>query len=85
MELAGVPFRRQVPIKACYKSVVIGEYRIDLVVDESVIVELKCVARFDPVFTAQLLTYLRMTKKRVGLLVNFGRETLVSGIKRVIL
>lgn len=60
----------------------VGEYRIDLLVEDLVVVELKSVERFDPVFEAQILTYLRVTGKKVGLLINFNSRLLVSGIKR---
>ena len=61
------------------------EYRIDLVVSDAVLVEVKCAERLHPVFEAQLLTYLRLTGKRVGLLVNFNSRLLKEGIKRLIL
>jgi GxxExxY protein len=57
-------------------------YGIDFLVDDAVVLELNSVARFDPVFAAQIRTYLRRTGKRLGLGINFGRETLVAGISR---
>lgn len=59
-------------------------YRIDLLVEGSVIVEVKAIDRFEAVHTAQMLTYLRLSKCRVGLILNFNNETLVSGLKRVV-
>ena len=79
---AGLKFQRQVNIPAVYKGRQVGLYRIDLIVEESVIVELKSVDRHDPVFEAQILTYLRVTGKKVGLLINFNSKLLRSGVKR---
>ena len=58
---------------------------LDLIVENIVIVELKSVERFDPIFEAQLLTYLKLTKIKVGLLINFNSRLLRDGIKRFIL
>jgi len=79
---AGLKFQRQVNIPAVYKGRQVGLYRIDLVVEESVVVELKSVDRHDPVFEAQILTYLRVTGKKVGLLINFNSKLLKSVVKR---
>ena len=85
LELAGLKYQRQVSIPALYKERTIGEYRIDLVVEDAVIVEIKSVDRFDPVFEAQVLTYLKVTGKKIGLLINFNSRFLKDGIKRFIL
>lgn len=85
LEDAGMKYLRQLAVPATYKGRVIGEYRLDLLVDNTVILELKSVERFDPVFEAQVLTYLRVTGKRVGLLINFNSRLLKNGIKRFIL
>ena len=63
----------------------LAEYRPDLVVGDSVIVEIKCVERFDGVHVAQMLTYLKITGLRVGLILNFNRAVLKDGIRRVTL
>ncbi len=68
-----------------YKERPIGEYRVDLIIEDSVIVEVKSVERFDPLFEAQVLTYLKLTGKKVGLLINFNSRLLKDGIKRLIL
>jgi GxxExxY protein len=60
----GLKFQRQVNIPAVYKGGNVGQYRIDLIVEEAVIVELKSVDRHDPVFEAQILTYLRVTERK---------------------
>jgi len=78
-------YQRQVVVPLTYKGQPIGEYRIDLMVEDAVIVEIKSVERQDPVFEAQLLTYLKITGKKVGLLMNFNSRLLKNGIKRIIL
>ena len=81
----GLKYQRQLVVPALYKNRPIGEYRVDLIVDDRVIVELKSVDRFEPVFEAILLTYLRITAKKVGLLLNFNNRFLRDGIRRFIL
>ncbi len=83
--LQKIHYQRQVCIPVNYKDKVIGEYRLDLLVEDTVVVELKSVERHDPVFEAQILTYLRITGKRVGLLINFNSKLLKEGVKRFIL
>jgi GxxExxY protein len=68
-----------------YRGKTIGEYQPDMMINDLVIVELKSVERFDPVFEAQVLTYPRITKKRAGLLINFNSRLVKDGIKRFIL
>lgn len=85
LQSAGVPFVRQPIFPVLYKGNVIGEYRLDLIVSDTVVVEIKSVERFDPIFEAQVLTYLRVTGKRVGLLMNFNSRLLRDGIKRYVL
>jgi GxxExxY protein len=84
LESAGIRFDRQIVFPVNYKGRKIGEYRVDLLVDKQVVVEIKSVERFDPVFEAQILTYLRVTGARVGLLINFNSRLLHEGIKRFI-
>ena len=85
LEDAGLNFSRQLSVPVQYKGRAIGEHRLDLLVQDKVIVELKSVERYDSVFEAQLLSYLRMTGKRVGLLINFNSRLLKDGVKRFIL
>ena len=68
-----------------YRGVAVGIYVPDLIVAGQAIIEVKAVANLEPIFTAQLLTYLRITGLRVGLLLNFNRSKLMDGIKRVVL
>jgi GxxExxY protein len=84
LESSGLHFARQIIFPVVYKNRTIGEYRVDLIVENSVIVEIKSVERFDPVFEAQVLTYLKVTGKRVGLLINFNSRLVHDGIKRFI-
>lgn len=87
VELAGngIQFERERVVALTYKGVRVGEYRPDLIVEGRVVVEVKSVLHFEPVFTAQMLTYLRITDIRTGLLLNFNRPVLREGIKRFIL
>jgi GxxExxY protein len=73
-----------VPIPLTYKGEQIGDYRIELVVEDTVVVEIKSVERHDPIFEAQVLTYLKITGKKIGLLMNFNSRLLTNGIKRLI-
>ena len=82
LDEAGIRYVRQMRVPAYYKGRLLGEYRVDLVVADAVLVEVKCVERLHPVLEAQLLTYLRVTKKRLGLLINFNSSVLKEGIKR---
>ena len=81
----GIPARAQVDIDVNYKGISITNgFRIDLLVDDSLIVELKSVEDLKPLHHKQLLTYLRIMDKRVGLLINFNSINLKDGIKRVV-
>ena len=84
MTLRGIPFERQVPVDVVYKGHTIKGQKIDLLVDEQVVVELKAVSRLPQVATAQVLSYLKATHLRRGLLINFGMTRLVDGIKRLV-
>ncbi|MFI5176034.1 MAG: GxxExxY protein, partial [Terriglobia bacterium] len=64
MDLVGLKYQRQIAFPVVYKGRSIGEYRLDLMVEDAVVVEIKSVERFDPVFEAQVLTYLRVTGKK---------------------
>ena len=80
LHAAGIPFERERAYPVLYRGVRIGDYRPDLIVQSAVVVEIKSVERLDPVFTAQLLTYLRVTGVQTGLLFNFNRPVLKDGI-----
>ena len=84
--LRGLPFEPQKPLTVAYKGVQLDcGYRLDFVVDDKVVVELKAVDELHPVHEAQLMTYLKLTGCRVGLLINFNVIQLVKGIKRRVL
>jgi GxxExxY protein len=86
LHLKGMEFRRQVELPVIYKGLNLDcGYRIDLIVRDEVILELKAVEKLLPVHQAQLLTYMRMTAKRVGLLINFNVPRLTQGIVRRVL
>ena len=81
----GLQVARQFKVPVLYRGKTIGEYKPDMLINDLVIVEIKSVERFDPVFEAQVLTYLKITGKRVGLLINFNSRLVKDGIKRFIL
>ena len=81
----GLKVERQVPVAIVFDGIKFDEgFRADLIVDEKVIVELKSVENIVPVHKKQLLTYLRLSDKRLGLLINFGSELIRDGISRVV-
>ena len=85
-DLRGVPYRCEVPVDVRYKGLVVeAGYFLDFLVAGRVVVELKAVEALLPVHEAQLLTYLRLTGHRVGLLINFNVPRLKDGIKRRII
>ena len=78
-------FVRQQPIPIIYESVHLPEgFRADLIVENKVIIELKSVEIIAPVHKKQLLTYLRLTNKRLGLLINFNTDLIKNGITRLV-
>ena len=78
-------FRRQVPLPVLYKGIKLDcGYKMDLVVEDAVIIELKSVDQLLPVHSAQLLTYLRLSGKHIGLLMNFNEAVLRRGLKRMV-
>ena len=85
LDAAGLKYERQLSLPALYKGQLVGQCRIDLLVEDRIVLEIKSVERYDPVFEAQVLTYLRITSKRLGLLINFNRRLLKDGVKRFIL
>ena len=85
MLLRGLEVERQREIPVTYKGMALDcAYRLDLVVSGRVAVELKSVARLEPIHSAQMLTYLRLTKYPVGLLINFNVRRLATGIHRFV-
>ena len=85
LKLNNISVKSQVEVKANYKGLDVGEgLRLDLLVDEQLIVELKSVDDFKPVHHKQLLTYLKLMNKQLGLLINFNVCNLTDGVKRIV-
>ena len=83
---AGLRTQRQVPLPVVYKEVKLDiGYRLDLVVQDELIVELKTVEKLLPIHEAQLLTYLKLSGMKTGLLLNFHSAVLRGGMKRIVL
>ncbi|MFW5454537.1 GxxExxY protein [Thioalkalivibrio sulfidiphilus] len=81
----GMTFETEVPLALRYRNEVVGcAYRIDLLVENSVLIELKSVEQLMPLHAMQLLTYLRLANRKLGLLINFNTRVLKTGIKRVV-
>jgi GxxExxY protein len=85
LEARGIKYSRQVAVFAHYKGQLLGTYYVDLVVEDLIVVEVKSVTAVAPVHEAQLLTYMRLTKKRRGLILNFHSPVLKNGITRRVL
>ena len=81
---AGIAYSRQSPLPVLYKGHPVGDLRLDLLVADEVIVGVKSVERLAPIFEAQILTYMRLTGRKVGLLINFNSRLLKDGIKRFV-
>ena len=78
-----VEWQKEVPL--LYKGHNLKQsFRLDLLVEDSVLVELKAVSEPNPIFKSQLLSYLRLADRKLGLLINFGQPKLVDGVSRVI-
>ena len=85
LQQRGYAVSSQVPVPIVYESVRLDTgFRADIIVDDLVIVELKSLERIAPVHKKQLATYLRLSGKRLGLLINFGEELIKNGISRVV-
>jgi GxxExxY protein len=86
LDLREIPFARQVSLPVEYKGVRLDcGYRLDLLVADAVVVEVKAVAGLEPIHSAQVLTYLKLGGWKVGLLINFNVPVLKSGIRRLML
>ena len=81
----GLKVEEQKPLPVVYKQVKLDcGYRLDMVVEDEIIVEIKAIEKLLPIHDAQVLSYLRLTKKRVGLLMNFHVPVLKNGLKRIV-
>ena len=84
LELSGLAYAREVFTPIQYRRRHLRGHRLDLVVERRVVVELKSVDRLAPIHKSQMLTYLRLTGRAVGLLINFNEQVLKDGVRRVI-
>jgi GxxExxY protein len=83
--LRGFSVERQKAVPLEYKGLALGDgFRIDLLVEAQIVVEVKAVENIQPIHEAQLLTYLRLTDTRLGLLINFNEKAIKDGVKRVV-
>lgn len=83
LKSTGLSIQRQVPVPVVYKEIYLDYgYRIDILVENTVILELKSIEAFAPVHEAQILTYMKFAEKTIGLLINFNVLLLKDGIKR---
>jgi GxxExxY protein len=83
--IQGLKIQSQVHVEVCYKGVIIREPLIlDILVENQIIIEVKATEKENPIHEVQLLTYLRLTGLRLGLVINFGSEHIKEGVKRVI-
>ena len=86
LSLRNITFKRQVPLPVVYKGTKLDcGYRIDLLVNDEVVIELKAVESILPIHEAQALTYMRLGDRKVGLILNFNVPILVKGVKRLVL
>jgi GxxExxY protein len=85
LSLRGVAFDRQKVLPVFYKGKLLDcSYRLDVVVEGKVVLELKSVTRFEPIHDAQLLTYLKLSELKLGLLLNFNVSLMRDGVKRIV-
>jgi GxxExxY protein len=84
LRLREVPFASEAAVAVSYKGQMVGEGRIDILVDSTLIVELKAVDALAPIHVAQVISYLKATGLHLGLLINFNVPTLRDGIKRIV-
>ncbi len=85
LEIRGLRVRSKVPVELTYKDTSLGKaYEIDLLVEEEIVIENKSVESFAPVCTFQVITYLKLYKKKLGYLINFNVPLLKEGFKRIV-
>ena len=84
LEIRNIPFQRQVPIDVCFKDLKVCTYRVDMLVEDRVVVELKAVESILQVHRAQVLSYLKAGSFPLGLLINFNVARLEDGVSRLI-
>ena len=85
LDAQGIPFEAEKQFPVFYRGQLLCHQRLDLVVARELVVEIKAVERLNPIHYAQLLSYLRVSNLRVGLLMNFNMPVLQDGLKRIVL
>ena len=86
LSVKGTPYQRQMVVPILYDGAILDEgLRLDVLVDDLIICELKAVEELNPIWEAQLITYLKLTNKRLGFIINFNVTLIKKGIKRIIL
>jgi len=85
LELRGLKIRRQVVVEFVYKEIDLGKiYVMDMLVEDEIILEIKSVDAYQPIFDAQLITYLKLANKKLGYVINFNVPLLKDGFKRIV-
>jgi len=84
LKLRHVNFRSQVPVELCYKGESLGKGYIIDILEDSIIIEIKAVDTMHPVYQAQLITYLKLSNRKLGYLINFNVRLLKDGFKRIV-
>ena len=84
LQTAQIPYERERAVTVHYRGLAISGQRVDFIVADSVILELKAATRIDPIFEAKLISYLRTTGIKVGLLINFNVPLVKDGIRRLV-
>jgi GxxExxY protein len=84
LDIRGLQFEKEKPIQVLYKDAIVTAYRADIIVEDSVIVELKAVSQLNSIFAAQLLSYLKASGLCLGILINFNTVILKNGIIRIV-
>ncbi len=85
LESNKINYQKQLPLVLRYKGKVLDEgFRLDLVIENQIIIELKCVDTIAPIHLAQILTYLKLSGMSLGYIINFNTKTLMKGVKRVV-
>jgi len=85
LQLRGLNVKRQVPVQLTFKGLELGKaYEIDLLVEDEIIIEVKAVLDMHPIYTAQIITYLKLSNRHLGYLINFNVPLLKDGFKRIV-
>jgi len=85
LDLRGLKIKRQVVVEFIYKEVDLGKvYVMDMLVEDEIILEIKSVDSYQPIFDAQLITYLKLAQKKLGYVINFNVPLLKDGFKRIV-